>query len=318
MSELVKRGVRTIGAVTVAAALGLGGCGGAPKAEPQPTGGNRELVEWRAAEGKDQEAEALLNEGKLEEAERAFQETLGMSDKFALAHQGMAAVRFHRGEDELAMDELHAGVALTPPQDSSYSRTRLMEDLAVALFAQGKEQEAFEAVKGSVEAQALKAPTTAAVTRIGRARLLIDGRRWADALMELKEARVAGAEEYAGIAADALEVSALVGLGELVRAESGYRALVAKVGADHPRALEPAFQLALARGDLAKAESLHEKLVEMDAYAGERAEMMLAQQLKRAGKSAEARTYFETISKRYLRSAGSAQIRRAAEQELAR
>lgn len=318
MRELVKRGVRSIGAATVVAALGLGGCGGGQRAEPAPTGSNRELVEWRAAEGKDQEAEALLNAGKLDEAERAFQQTLGLSDKFALAHQGMAIARFHRGEDELAIDELHVGVALTPPVDSSYSRTRLLEDLAVALFTQGKEQEAFEAIAGSVAAQGLKPATARAVTKVGKARLLLDGERWAEALIELRSAGgEVGAEEYALVTAAALEVVALVGLGELERAKAAQLALVAQVGGDHPRTLEPAFALALARGDLAAAETLHAKLVEMDPYAGERAEMQLAQQLKRAGKTAEARSHFETISRRYLRSAGSAQLRREAERELA-
>jgi tetratricopeptide (TPR) repeat protein len=317
MKELVRRGVRAIGCVVMAAAMAAG-CGGGQKekGEPQPTGGNREMVEWRAAEGKDQEAEALLNEGKLEEAERAFLEALGMSEKYALAHQGMAAIRFHRGEVEDGIGALRAGLALTPQLDGTYSRTRILEDLAGALFAQGKEAEAFEAVKGSVEAQGLPAATAEAVTKIGRARLLVEARRWAEAQTELAAARVTGAEDYAVVTVSALEISVLAGMGELAKAEAAYQALVAKVGGDHPRALEPAFLLALARGELAAAAALLGKVTEMDPYAAEKAELALARALKAAGKEAEARGYFEGIAKRYLRSVGSAQVRRAAAEEL--
>jgi tetratricopeptide (TPR) repeat protein len=269
------------------------------------------------AQARDTLGEILMLTGDLDAAERAFHSALALHKEFALSYQGVASVRFHHGDVAGGEAALRAGIAVTPEIDPSYARTRLTEDLAVALFLANRDAEAFAAMADSVRAQNLDAPTTEAVTRVGRARLFLQTRRWAPALEELRAARVLGAQPYVDLAIRAVEIRARAEAGDVARAASALHALTRELGATHPRVLEPAFAVALAQGDLPLASSLLGRIAEADPYAGEGAELDLARALREAGQEREARSHFAKLARRYLRSVASAHVRRAAAEYVA-
>lgn len=272
-------------------------------------------LEPRQAEARDTLGEMLLLAGDLDAAERAFQSALALRKEFAPSYQGLACVRFHHGDVAGGEAALRAGIAVTPEIDPSYARTRLTEDLAMALFLAHREAEALASVADSVRAQNLDAPTTEAVTRVGRARLFLQAGRWGQVLEELRAARVPGAQSYVDSAIRAVEIRAWAGAGDRARAASALSNLARELGATHPRVLEPAFAVALAQGDLNLAVSLLGRIAEADPYAGEAAELDLARALRDAGKEREARRHFAKLARRFLRSAASAHVRRTASQE---
>jgi predicted Zn-dependent protease len=263
-------------------------------------------------QARDTLGEMLLLAGDLDAAERAFQGVLAVGKPFAPSYQGLASVRFHRGDAPGGEAALRAGIAVTPEIDPSYARTRLTEDLAAALFLAGREAEAFAAMRDSVRSQALDASTTEAVTCVGRARLLLHARRWDRTLEELRVARVPGAQSYVDAAIRALEIRAWAGAGEVARAASALTALTRELGATHPRVLEPAFAVALAQGDLNLAATMLRRIAEADPYAAEAAELDLARALHDAGRESEARAHFAKLARRHLRSVASAHVRRTA------
>jgi predicted Zn-dependent protease len=264
------------------------------------------------AQARDTLGEMLMLAGDLDAAERAFQSTLALHKQFALSYQGLASVHFHRGDAPGGEAALRAGIAVTPAIDPSYARTRLTEDLAVALFLADREAEAFAAMRDSVHAQDLDAATTEAVTRVGLARLFFQARRWDRAHEELRAARVPGAQSYVDAAIRALEIRAWAGAGDTARAASALSTLTRELGATHPRVLEPAFAVALAQGDLKLAASMLPRIAEADPYAAEAAELELAGALRKVGQEREARAHFAKLARRYLRSVASAQVRRTA------
>lgn len=274
-------------------------------------------LEPHQVEAHDTLGEMLMLAGDLDAAERAFQRALALRKEFAPAYQGLASVRFHHGDAAGGEAALRAGIAVTPEIDPSYARTRLTEDLAMARFLANREAEAFAAMADSVRAQNLDAPTTEAVTRVGRARLFLRARRWAQSLEELEAARVPGAQSYVDPAIRAVEIRAWAGSGDPARAASALSALTQDLGATHPRVLEPAFAVALAQGDLTLAASLLDRIAEADPYAGEAAELELARALRDAGQEHEARRRFTKLARRYLRSVASAHARRMASEYIA-
>jgi Flp pilus assembly protein TadD len=265
------------------------------------------------AQARDTLGEMLMLAGDLAAAERAFHSALALREQFALSYQGLASVRFHRGDAPGGEAALRAGIAVTPQIDPSYARTRLTEDLAMALFLADREAEAFAAMRDSVHAQNLDAPTTEAVTRVGRARLFLLAGRWGQTLDELRAARVPGAQSYVDAAIRALEIRAWAGAGDTARAASALSTLTRELGTTHPRVLEPAFAVALAQGDLNLAGSMLPRIAETDPYASEAAELDLARALRKAGRERDARAHFAKLARRYLRSVASAHVRRTAE-----
>jgi tetratricopeptide (TPR) repeat protein len=333
-------------AVAITLAALLAGCGGkppavapaGPTAATAPAGCTEAALEHAAqqrlaeavaeatrctdlapgdAAARDTLGELLLRARDLTAAERAFEAALGLRKDLALAYQGLAVVRFHRGDSTGGEAALRAGIAVTPAIDPTYARTRLTEDLATAHFMAGREREAVDALRASAEAQALDAPTREAVTRVGHARLLLQARRWSDVLAELRAARVPGAKPYVDSAVRSIEIRAWVGAGDLPRAAQALDVLGRELGAGHPRVLEPAFAVALAQGDLSLAASIVVRIAEGDPYAAEAAELELARALRKAGREREARERFDSVAQRYLRSVQSAYVRRAAAAEQA-
>ncbi len=263
-----------------------------------------------SAEALDLQGETALLLGELDGATRAFEAALAAQPDFALAHQGLAAVRFHRGDAVGGMAALRAGLALTSSPDPTYARTRLFEDLAVALFADGERPAAFEAIEASVEALALRSSSAYAVSQVGRAKLLLHAGKWREAIRELDQTKVPGAESFAQDAAAAVKIMVLAGEGELEEAAAAHAELLAQLGAEHPRMAEPTLALALARGQLDAAAALLARF--QDPYAAERAQLMLALALQRAGRKEEAAQRLTAVTRRFGRSVDSAQLRRAA------
>lgn len=260
----------------------------------------------------DAQGEVLLAAGRFDEAEQAFQGALQQQAEFARAWGGLACVRFHRGDDAGGLEALRAGLALTPDQDPTYVRTRLFEDLASAELMAGRQAEAFEAIVASVAAQGLSPATAEAVTHVGKARLLLLIGKVAEAKVELRAARVEGAEDFAGTAARALEITARAAGGDGEGAAVDSVALTKELGADHPRAYEPALAAALALGDFETAREVLAKIAQVDPYAEEVGELALARALEKAGQAAEASQVYARISGRTLRSVQSVLVRRAA------
>jgi hypothetical protein len=82
---------------------------------------------------------------------------------------------------------------------------------------------------------------------------------------------------------------------------------------------DPTLDLAIARGDLDAATAVLAALDGgEDPYAEERARHALAEALVRAGRDADAAPHFERLAGRYLRSVGSARIRRLAAERVPR
>lgn len=260
----------------------------------------------------DARGEVLLAAGRFDEAEQAFAAALAQQPDFARAHGGLACVRFHRGDDAGGLEALRAGIALTPERDPTYVRTRLFEDLATAELMAGRQAEAFEAIRMSVEAQGLSPATAEAATRVGRARLLLQIDHVAEAVTELRAAHVEGAEGFVATAVRALEITARAAGGDGEGAALASVGFTKELGAEHPRTFEPALAAALALGDFETAREVLARMAQVDPYAEEQGELWLARALGKLGHAAEAREVYERIKGRYLRSLQSVMVRRAA------
>ena len=304
--------MRTSPLVAAVLALGCRGGAAAPPAAPAPASSPATTACGAAPAALDACGERHLAAGRLDQAERAWREALRRRADFAPAHDGLAMIRFHRGDATGGLAELEAGLAVAAGADPA-PRIRLLENLAWAHMLAGREEEAFRAVAASVDAQALETPAaTAGVTRIGRARLLLLAGAWDRALVDARAARTGEVPGYVGWVSRALEARALAGAGAIAAADDALAALVAEVGAAHPLTLDPRLDIALARGDLDAAATVAASIGAQDPYAGERAQLALATALTRAGRAAEAAPLLDQVAARHLRSVGSAHIRRAA------
>jgi tetratricopeptide (TPR) repeat protein len=270
----------------------------------------------QGVEADDEHAEALLLAGHLDEAAAAFERLRAAHPDFAPAYQGLACVAFHRADHAAGLEWLRGGVAVTPPIDPSYARTRLLEDLAAAHFDAGQESAAMADLQGSVAALALSASTTAAVFQLGRARLFVTAGRFDDAAEALRAARTTPLERWVATGADALEVQLLARSGQVPEAVARLEALERAVGPTHGRVLEPRFDVALAQGHLEFAGEALAALEQSDPYAAEGASLRLARALLAAHRDDQARTLLTRITGRFLRSVPSAFVRTLAVQAL--
>jgi tetratricopeptide (TPR) repeat protein len=260
--------------------------------------------------------EILLGAGKLDQAEQAFRDALKVSREFFVAHDGLAVIQFHRGDEAAGLAELKAGIEASATIQDPGGRTRLLEDLAWAHIMAGREAEALAALEESVKAQQLGEPgTVKAVTHVGRARLLSYSGKWDRAIAEARAAREPTAPRYVGLAALAVETMARAGAGDVASAKILLAELESQVGTDHPLALEAAFHVALAGRDLKKATSVLARI--QDPYVGDDARLALALALEGTpGQEPTAFSMLEQLSKSYRRSARSAHMRRTAEKAL--
>ena len=267
----------------------------------------------------DQQGEAQLAEGRLDDAEASFRAALAAAPDFAPAHDGLAMIRFHRGDWSAGIAELEAGIALAEGAADPGPTIRLLENLAWAHMVEGREDAAFDAVARSVVAQGLEsAEATRGVTHLGRARLRVLAAQWELALEEAAAARAGEVPDYVRWVSRAIEASAHAGAGALEPAEQALAALIAEVGAEHPLVGDPRLDLALARGAIDEAAALLPGFDAGDPYAAERARFAVARALLDAGREAEAAPLFEALASRHLRSVGSARIRRMAAELAAR
>src|SRR5688572_14008607 len=128
----------------LAAVLALGCRGGGTPASPAAPTATSAAGAACAGEpaALDACAERHMEAGRLDQAERAWRDALARRGDFAPAHDGLAMIRFHRGDEAGGLAELDAGLAVARAGDPG-PRIRLLENLAWAHMLAGREDEAF-------------------------------------------------------------------------------------------------------------------------------------------------------------------------------
>lgn len=267
-----------------------------------------------AAARLDERGELELAQGRLDDAEATFRRALDLDPGFVSAHDGIAMVRFHRGDDAGGVAALQAGLRVADTGERHrFARVRLLENLAWAQLLRGDEAAALATIGASVEAQGLADhAATAAVEHLGRARLFVHLARWRDALAETEAAHCAGAPDYAAAVAFAIEASVFAASDDPRRAESALAEARARMP-DHPAITIASLDIALARNDWLAVTTLLPTIDEADPYAGEAARDRIARRLLTTGRAAEAQPWLEQLQHCWLRSVGSAHLRREAE-----
>ena len=249
----------------------------------------------------DSKGEILLMAGKFAESEAAFAEALKLSETFAIAHEGIAATKFYRGDWEGGIAELRKG---TKKAVRAIDRHELQNKLAWALTAAGKQAEAKEAFAAST----LSAREAGIAKRAGE-----ESTRAAELALDkgdYKAARKHAERSLAEMVADdtpakkqnwtrALATIAAARSGAIEDAEKRLSSLTIDAKGSHYVALAQT-HVAIAKGDRDGALAAASEL-EGDKWFSGRAALLKAEALANAGENDKAKEIRRELSTRYRR-----------------
>lgn len=260
----------------------------------------------------DTKAEILMMAGEFEKSEATFREALKIAPDFAIAHEGIAATRFHRDDWDGGLAEMQKAVSAAT---SAPERAEAQSKLAWACVAAGKDKAADEAFVAArkLHEQAGQEPSPG-MQKIQQAEVALHRENAKGALALVKAGiEVLAAEDMPAKKtrwATTLLIVASTKAGDVAGAEKALTAL-AEGGDDH-YVHYAAGHVHLAKGDTDKAIKELGKL-EHDKWFSARAKLLTADALEKAGKRDEAKALREQLAGFYGRDIFSIMARKEAE-----
>jgi tetratricopeptide (TPR) repeat protein len=260
----------------------------------------------------DTKAEILMLAGKFDEAEATFRAALKVAPDFAIAHEGVAATKFHRDDWAGGLAELRAAVSAAK---SAAERAKFQNKLAWACVAAGKDKDAtaeFATARKLHEEAGFE--TSAGMAKIQEAEVALHqqdpGRAAKLAAAGLEALRAEEAPEKKTRWAQTVLIMASAKAGDVGAAEKRLTAL-AEGGDDH-YVHYASGHVHLAKGDADTAIKALDNLSN-DKWLSARAKLMTAEALDKAGKGAEAKKLRAELASHYGRDIHAIIVRKNAE-----
>lgn len=248
----------------------------------------------------DTKAEILMLAGKFEKSEATFREALKIAPDFAIAHEGIAATKFHRDDWDGGIAELQEAVSAAK---NAPERAEIQSKLAWACVAAGKDKAADAAFAAArkLSEEAGHEPS-AGMQKVQQAEVALhrdDAKKavsLASAGLEAMAAEDLPAKKTRW--AQTILIVASTKAGDLAGAEKRLASL-AEGGDDH-YVHYAAGHVYLAKGDAERAIKSLAKL-EHDKWFSARAKLLTAEALDKAGKADEAKALREKLAGHYGR-----------------
>ena len=249
----------------------------------------------------DSKGEMLLMAGKFAESEAAFQEALRLADDFAIAHEGIAATKFYRGDWAGGIAELKLA---TKKATRAIDRADLENKLAWALIAAGKKAEAKKAFSKAMASarEAGISKRTGAEDMVAAEVAMHDGdykaaRKSAEAAIVAMVADETPAKKQHW--AQALATIAAARSGDLAAADERLAALKVAAKGSHYTALAET-HVAIVKGQESVALAAAAELENNKWFSG-RGQLLTAEAYEKAGKKDKAAKVRSDLANRYRR-----------------